>query len=80
MTLIDEEDRKLSWLGVVAFSLLMLIAAFGMGAWSSYSDAKAVQAIAAEQCKAGEVAWVRQDGTATLCGTGSNRVGGNRRP
>jgi hypothetical protein len=78
MTLFDEEDRKLSWLGVVAFALLMLMAAFGMGAWSSYSDAKAVQSLAAEKCEPGEVAFVRQDGTQTLCLQGSNRMGNRR--
>jgi hypothetical protein len=79
MTLIDEEDRKQSWLGVVAFALLMLMAAFGMGAWSSYSDAKAAQSIAAEKCEPGEVAFVRQDGAQTLCLKGSQRAGGARR-
>jgi hypothetical protein len=79
MTLIDEEDRKQSWLGVVAFALFMLAVAFAWGAWVERSDAKAVQSLAAEKCEPGEVAFVRQDGAQTLCLRGSQRAGGARR-
>jgi hypothetical protein len=79
MTLIDEEDRKQRWLGVAAFALFMLAVAFAWGAWVERSDARALREIAAEQCKPHEVAWVKSDGSQTLCLRGSQRAGGARR-
>jgi hypothetical protein len=78
MILIDEEDRKQNWLAVVAFALLMLMAAFAWGAWVQRSDARALEQIASEQCKPGEVAFVRPDGSQTICVQGSNRMGNRR--
>jgi len=78
MTTNDSTDTDMPRLAMVAYILILLIAAFLAGAWSMRSDANAQQQIASELCKAGEVAYLSRDGAQTLCLQGSNRMGNRR--
>jgi hypothetical protein len=79
MTTDDSTDTDMPRLAMVAYILILLIAAFLAGAWSMRSDANAERQISSELCKAGEVAYLSRDGAQTLCLRGSQRAGGARR-
>jgi len=74
----DSTDTDMPKLSMIAYILLLLLIAFGLGAWTERSDSKAEQALAGEPCKAGEVAYLSRDGAQTLCLQGSNRMGNRR--
>jgi hypothetical protein len=79
MTTDDSTDTDMPRLAMVAYILILLIAAFLAGAWTMRSDANAKVQISSEVCKAGEVAYLSRDGAQTLCLRGSQRAGGARR-
>jgi len=73
------DDDRMPRLYLALWTLVLLFIAFAIGAWTQHSDARARYEIAAEQCKPAELAFVRPDGSQTICLQGSNRMGGARR-
>jgi hypothetical protein len=75
----DSDDDRMPRLYMALWTLVLLFIAFAWGAWVQRSDARALEQIASEHCKPAEVAFVRPDGSQTICLRGSQRAGGARR-
>jgi hypothetical protein len=74
----DPDDDRMPRLYMALWTLVLLFIAFAWGAWVQRSDARALEQIASEHCKPAEVAFVRPDGSQTICLQGSNRMGNRR--